>query len=136
MQFLPCSYERGAKRVVGIEIVEEAIVDAKKNAQINGITNAEFFAADAADTLKIVEKCGGYTDIIIVDPPRKGLGEEAVNAIARLAPKRVVYISCNPETQAKDIVALSALGYKMGDIKPFDMFPRTQHVESVCALTK
>jgi len=128
--------KRGAKRVVGIEIVEEAIVDAKKNAKLNGITNAEFFAADAADTLKIVEKCGGYPDIIIVDPPRKGLGTEAVNAIARLDPKRVVYISCNPETQAKDILALSAFGYKQGDIKPFDMFPRTQHVETVILLSR
>ena len=126
----------GAKRVVGIEIIEEAINDAKKNAKLNGIDNAEFFAADAADTLKIVEKCGGYPDIIIVDPPRKGLGTEAVNEIARLEPKRIVYISCNPETQAKDIVALSELGYKMGDIKPFDMFPRTQHVESVVLLSR
>ncbi len=126
----------GAKRVVGIEIIEDAINDAKRNAELNNITNAEFFAADAAETLKITEKCGGTPDTIIVDPPRKGLGTETIDAILRLGPKKIVYISCNPETQARDMNILSAAGYKMGDIKPFDMFPRTQHVECVVLMTK
>jgi 23S rRNA (uracil1939-C5)-methyltransferase len=124
----------GAKRVVGIEIIEEAIDDAQKNARINNIYNAEFYAADAADTLKILEKCGGTPNTVIVDPPRKGLGVETVNAIAQLSPEKIVYISCNPETQAKDIVSLAEYGYSFNSIQPFDMFPRTQHVETVCCL--
>ena len=126
----------GAKRVIGIEIVEEAIADAKRNAEINGIENAEFFAADAADTLKIIEKCNGTPNIVIVDPPRKGLGEITVNAIARLKPEKIVYISCNPETQSKDVNALKSFGYDYGSIRPFDMFPRTQHVETVVLLSR
>ncbi len=125
----------GAKRVVGIEIVEEAIQDAKRNAQINGIDNAEFFAEDAAETLKIVEKCGGHPDTVIADPPRKGLGDETVDVIAKLSPKKIVYISCNPETQAKDIAAFSEYGYTYDSIHPFDMFPRTQHVETVVLMS-
>ena len=124
----------GAKKVVGIEIVEDAVRDARRNAEINGIENAEFFASDASYTAEIAEKCGGNPDTVIVDPPRKGLGKETVNAIAKLSPRKIVYISCNPETQAQDIAALSEYEYTFNEILPFDMFPRTQHVETVCCL--
>ena len=126
----------GAKMVFGIEIIKEAICDAKRNAEINGIENAEFFAADAAETPKILEKCGGKPNTVIVDPPRKGLGTETVDAIARLSPEKIVYISCNSETQARDIVLLSQFGYTFNTIRPFDMFPRTQHCESVVKLIR
>ncbi len=128
--------EAGAKRVVGIEIVEEAIKDAQRNAVLNGLSNVDFFTADAADTLEIIEKCEGSPNIIIVDPPRKGLGEETVNAVAKLNPEKIVYISCNPETQAKDLLTLKAFGYVFDEIQPFDMFPKTQHVETVVLLTR
>lgn len=126
----------GAKKVLGIEIVKEAIGDAKRNAEINGIENADFFAADAAETLKIIEKCGGRPNTVIVDPPRKGLGSETAGAIARLSPEKIVYVSCNPETQARDAVLLSEFGYTFDTIRPFDMFPRTQHVETVVLMSR
>jgi len=126
----------GAKKVIGVEIVEEAIEDAKRNAEINGIKNAEFYAADAAKTLEIIKKSGNKPDIITVDPPRKGLSDEAINAVITLNPKKVVYVSCNPETLARDIAIFKKHGYIPNNPKPFDMFPRTQHVETVVLLIK
>lgn len=124
------------KRTVGIEIIPEAIEDAKQNAIRNKIPNADFYAADAANTWEILQKAcpDRLPNIVAVDPPRKGLSEETVAMLRRLAPEKIVYISCNPATQARDLQRLPE--YKAGNITPFDMFPRTAHVESVVLLSR
>lgn len=126
----------GAKKVVGIEYVPEAIEDAKINAALNGIENTEFFAGDMKDVLNegfIAEH--GTPDVIITDPPRAGMHPDVVNVILSAAPKRIVYVSCNPATQARDIALLDQ-GYRVVAVQPVDMFPHTQHVEVVTALEK
>ena len=126
---------RKVKELIGIEVVEAAIEDAKENARINGIENAKFFAADAAQTLKIIASLPNKPTAVIVDPPRKGLSADAVAALKEIAPEKIVYISCNPSTQARDL-ALLADCYAPGEVTPYDMFPRTGHVESVVCLTR
>ena len=126
----------GAKKVVGIEYVPEAIEDAKINAALNGIENTEFFAGDMKDVLNegfITEH--GTPEVIITDPPRAGMHPDVVNVILSAAPKRIVYVSCNPATQARDIALLDQ-GYRVVEVQPVDMFPHTQHVEVVTALEK
>lgn len=126
----------GAKKVVGIEYVPEAIEDARINAALNGIENTEFFAGDMKDVLNagfIAEH--GTPDVIITDPPRAGMHSDVVNVILSAAPKRIVYVSCNPATQARDIALLDQ-GYRVVAVQPVDMFPHTQHVEVVTALEK
>lgn len=126
----------GAKKVVGIEYVPEAIEDAKINAALNGIENTEFFAGDMKDVLNegfIAEH--GTPEVIITDPPRAGMHPDVVNVILSAAPKRIVYVSCNPATQARDIALLDQ-GYRVVAVQPVDMFPHTQHVEVVTALEK
>ncbi|MBQ8351960.1 MAG: 23S rRNA (uracil(1939)-C(5))-methyltransferase RlmD [Clostridia bacterium] len=131
----------GVREVIGIEIVESAVACAKQNAARNGIKNASFYCGDAEDTEKLLtaaETARGENvrpDVVILDPPRKGCGEELLAYIARLAPKRIVYISCNPDTLARDCVTLTASGYQMGEVTPVDLFPCTGHVESVVCLT-
>ena len=125
-----------AKRVVGIEYVPEAIEDAKVNAAGNGISNCEFFAGDMKDVLTadfIAEH--GRPDVIIVDPPRAGMHPDVVKTILAAAPKRIVYVSCNPATQARDMEMMSA-DYRITDVQPVDMFPHTYHVENVCRLER
>ena len=123
-----------AKQVIGIEYVPEAIEDAKINSQINHIKNTLFFAGDMKDILNdaFVRKYG-RPDVIITDPPRAGMHEDVVNVILNAAPKRIVYVSCNPATQARDLALLDAK-YKVAKVQPVDMFPHTQHVENVVAL--
>ena len=126
----------GVKKVVGIEYVPEAIEDAKVNAGVNGIENTEFFAGDMKDVLNagfIAEH--GKPDVIITDPPRAGMHADVVNVILEAAPKRIVYVSCNPATQARDIALLDQ-GYRVTAVQPVDMFPHTQHVEVVTVLEK
>ena len=126
----------GVKKVVGIEYVPEAIQDAKVNADVNGIGNTEFFAGDMKDVLNagfIAEH--GVPDVIVTDPPRAGMHPDVVDVILAAAPKRIVYVSCNPATQARDIALLDQ-GYSVKTVQPVDMFPHTQHVEVVTVLEK
>jgi len=125
-----------AKKVVGIEYVPEAIEDAKINSQVNGIENTLFFAGDMKDILTddfIAEH--GRPDVIITDPPRAGMHPDVVNTILNAAPERIVYVSCNPATQARDLQLMDEQ-YKVAEVQPVDMFPHTPHVENVVLLIK
>ena len=127
---------RRARRVIGIEYVPEAIEDAKTNAAANGIDNCRFFAGDMKDVLNeafIAEH--GRPDVIILDPPRAGIHPDVARVILAAAPERIVYVSCNPASQARDL-ALLAEKYRITAVQPVDMFPHTQHVENVCALER
>lgn len=125
---------RKAKQVIGIEYVPEAIEDARINAKINGLDNTMFFAGDMKDILTnaFIAKYG-RPDVIITDPPRAGMHEDVVNVILNAEPKRIVYVSCNPATQARDLQLLDAK-YRVTKVQPVDMFPHTQHVENVVQL--
>lgn len=127
---------REAGEVIGIEYVPEAIEDAKVNSALNGITNTKFFAGDMKDILteEFVRE-HGRPDIIITDPPRAGMHADVIKVILQAAPERIVYVSCNPATQARDL-ALLDVDYKVVRIQPVDMFPHTQHVENVVLLVK
>lgn len=125
-----------AKQLIGVEIVPEAVEDARLNARENGIGNARFITADAAQAATQLEKEGIRPDVVILDPPRKGCDEALVETVARMAPSRVVYVSCDPATLSRDLKRFAALGYKTVSVTPVDMFPRTHHVECVCLLTK
>ena len=127
---------RQARQVIGIEYVPEAIEDAKVNSEINGITNTLFYAGDMKDILDddFIAK-HGRPDIIITDPPRAGMHPDVVKTILRAAPERIVYVSCNPATQARDLQVLDEQ-YKVMVVQPVDMFPHTPHVENVILLTK
>lgn len=125
---------RDAKKVVGIEYVEAAIEDAKVNSQINGIANTEFYAGDMAKVLTpVFVAAHGAPDIVITDPPRNGMHPDVVEQLLLMDPKRIVYVSCNPATQARDLTLLSEK-YEVKKIQPVDMFPHTQHVENVVLL--
>ncbi len=122
------------RRVVGIEYVEEAIADAKDNALRNGFSNAEFYAGDMAKVLTAdFIREHGRPDVVVVDPPRAGMHETVVQQLLITAPQRIVYVSCNPATQARDLALLSEK-YRIARIQPVDMFPHTQHVENVAEL--
>ncbi len=131
-----------AGEVIGIEIVESAVECATFNAEINHIFNASFYAGDASDTKRILEpaeRARGekiMPDIVILDPPRGGTTEELINHIVSLNPTRIVYISCNPATLARDIVGFNKCGYYCDSVTPFDLFPMTGHVESVVCLSR
>lgn len=124
------------KKLIGVEIIEDAVRDAENNAAENGIDNAEFICSDAASAAKMLAKKKLNPNVVIVDPPRKGCGEELVNTIAQMNPERVVYVSCDPATLARDLKYFDGLGYKTQEITPVDMFPRTAHVESVALLSR
>lgn len=132
---IACFVARNARHVVGIEYVPEAIDDAKINAGINGLDNTEFYAGDMKNVLTsdfIAEH--GHPDVMIVDPPRAGMHDDVVKVILEAEPKRIVYVSCNPATQARDLALLHEK-YDIEAVQPVDMFPHTQHVENVAALT-
>jgi len=124
------------KQLVGVEIVEDAVNDAKANAEANEINNARFICADAPTAAEQLRKEGTAPDVVILDPPRKGCGEELVKTIRKMNPKRVVYVSCDPATLARDLKYFSENGYITHEVTPCDMFPRTAHCESVALLTK
>ena len=125
---------RQAKRVVGVEYVEQAVLDARVNSDINGVTNTEFFAGDMKDMLtEAFTNHHGHPDVIITDPPRAGMHEDVVKRLVELRAPRVVYISCNPATQARDLELLDEV-YKVTRVQPVDMFPHTHHVENVVLL--
>ena len=123
------------KELIGVEIVESAIEDAKENAKINGIKNSRFICADASTAAEKLRQEGVKPDAVILDPPRKGCGEELVKTISKMSPKRVVYVSCDPATLARDIKFFEQAGYTTQKITPCDMFSRTAHVETVCLMS-
>uniref|UniRef100_UPI0032166794 23S rRNA (uracil(1939)-C(5))-methyltransferase RlmD n=1 Tax=uncultured Draconibacterium sp. TaxID=1573823 RepID=UPI0032166794 len=127
---------KSAGKVVGIEYVPEAIEDAKVNSELNNITNTSFFAGDMKDVLdEAFVKEHGAPEVIITDPPRAGMHADVINTILKIAPDKIVYVSCNPATQARDIAILDEF-YQIEKICPVDMFPHTHHVENVVLLTK
>ena len=125
-----------AKNVFGIEIVPSAIRDAKINAKENKIANANFILGDAAKELPNLLGAGVKPDVIVLDPPRAGCEVRVLEAIASVKPKRIVYVSCNPATLARDLVVLTKAKYKITKVQPVDMFPQTSHVESVCLMSR
>lgn len=125
-----------AKEVIGVEIISQAVDNAKENAKENGIHNARFFCKDAAEAAKQLKKEGMQPDVVILDPPRKGCGEKLVQTVVGMNPKRIVYVSCDPATMARDLKWFDALGYSAQTAQPVDMFPRTKCVETVVLLSK
>ncbi len=123
-------------QLVGIEIIPAAVENAKENAALNGMTNARFYCGDASDAARILERKHLHADAVVVDPPRKGLSEAVISYLQTLAPDRIVYISCDADTLARDLVRFADVGYHTDSVQPVDMFSRTGHVECVCCLTK
>jgi 23S rRNA (uracil1939-C5)-methyltransferase len=132
-----------AKKVYGVEIIPQAIEDAKNNAKINDIENAEFFVGKAEEVLpeyyERYEKEHGekaYADVIVVDPPRKGCDETLLQTMIQMRPERIVYVSCDSATLARDLKILCENGYELKKVRPVDQFPMTTHVESACLLER
>ncbi len=123
-----------AKQVVGVELNRDAVRDAIGNARHNDVKNARFFAADATQWITEAAAAGQRADVIFMDPPREGSTPQFIESVARMAPKRVVYVSCNPETMARDLALLTAKGYRAEGFTPVDLFPQTAHCETVCLL--
>lgn len=130
------SMANSVKELVGVEIIPEAIEDAKANAQLNNITNARFICGDASVAAEELKNEGIKPDTVILDPPRKGCAEELLKTVSQINPQKIVYVSCDPATLARDCARLLDLGYKVNEVTPVDMFPRTHHVESVALLDK
>lgn len=125
-----------AKKVYGVEIVPQAIQDAKKNAKLNDMDNTEFIVGQAEEVMPAWKENGLKPDVIVVDPPRKGCDEALLHAMVEMNPKRIVYVSCNPSTFARDLVILTEGGYKLNKVQPVDMFPQTSHVECVALMSR
>ena len=119
-----------------MEVVPQAVEDARDNAKRNGIENAEFFCGDAGAAALELEKQGIQADVVVVDPPRKGLNADTIEALARFAPRRIVYVSCDPATLARDVALLKERGYTLKNAMAADLFPRCSHVESIVTLIK
>lgn len=125
------------QKVIGVEIVPEAIEDAKHNAKLNGMENVDFYCGKAEEVIPRLYKEEGITaDVVVVDPPRKGCDEKLLETIVKIAPKKVVYVSCDPATLARDVKYLSENGFEVGQVQPVDMFPHTTHVETIVLLQK
>ncbi len=127
---------RRAGRVIGVEVNPDAVRDAISNARRNGVKNSYFIREDAGEFLTRMAQEGRHADVVFMDPPRAGSTPRFLSSLAALAPDRIVYISCNPETLARDLRLLDGHGYRVRHIQPVDMFPHTSHVEVVCLLTK
>ncbi len=125
-----------AKNVIGVELNPDAVRDAIDNAKRNTIENARFYGGDAGEFMQAFAENGETADVVFMDPPRAGSDRKFLSSLVKLAPERVVYISCNPETQARDLEYLTKNGYKVSRIRPVDMFPHTNHIESVACLTR
>lgn len=124
------------KKLIGVEIIEDAVNDAYKNAEINGIKNAEFICGDAKFAAEKLKNDGINPDVIIVDPPRKGLDSELINTISLMSPEKIVYVSCDSETLARDLKLFYEKNYSVKEITPVDLFSRTPHIENVALLEK
>ena len=125
-----------AGKVIGVEVIPQAVEDARDNARRNGIENAEFFCGDAGQAALELEKQGVKADVVIVDPPRKGLNADTIEALHRFAPRRIVYVSCDPATLGRDIALLKERGYRVKNAMAADLFPRCAHVESIVCLSR
>ena len=127
---------KAAGKVIGVEVVEQAVRDARENALRNGIENAEFFCGDAGKAALELEAKGIRADVIVVDPPRKGLNADTIEALDRMSPRRIVYVSCDPATLARDVALLKERGYHLTSAQAADLFPRCSHVETIVCLSK
>ena len=127
---------KAAGKVIGVEVILQAVEDARDNAKRNGIENAEFFCGDAGQAALDLEAKGIRADVVVVDPPRKGLNADAIEALARFAPRRIVYVSCDPATLARDVALLKEKGYQLKNAMAADLFPRCAHVETVVLLSR
>lgn len=127
---------RQAREAIGIEWIEEAVRDARANAEHNGITNVRFIAGDASREMPKLVRDGVRVDVVVLDPPRKGCDEPVLEAAAAAGPHRIVYVSCNPASLARDLERLHALGYRTVEVQPVDMFPHTAHIECCALLVK
>ena len=125
-----------AGKVIGVEVIPQAVEDAKDNARRNGIENAEFFCGDAGQAALALERNGVRPDVVVVDPPRKGLNADTIEALSRMAPRRIVYVSCDPATLARDVALLKQRGYQLSSATAADLFPRCAHVESIVCLSR
>ena len=127
---------KSAGKVIGVEVIPQAVQDAKDNAVRNGIENAEFFCGDAGQAALELESKGIKADVVVVDPPRKGLNADTIEALSRFAPRRIVYVSCDPATLARDVALLKERGYSVLNATAADLFPRCAHVETIVCLSK
>ena len=127
---------KAAGNVIGVEVIPQAVEDARDNAKRNGIKNAEFFCGDAGEAALALEAKGIKADVVVVDPPRKGLNADAIEALARFAPRRIVYVSCDPATLARDVALLKERGYAVKNAMAADLFPRCAHVESIVCMIR
>ena len=127
---------KSAGKVIGVEVIPQAVQDAKDNAVRNGIENAEFFCGDAGQAALELEAKGIKADVVVVDPPRKGLNADTIEALHRFAPRRIVYVSCDPATLARDVALLKQRGYSVLNATAADLFPRCAHVESIVCLVR
>ena len=125
-----------ARKVYGIEIVQPAILDARKNARDNHVKNAEFIVGDATAVMPALYKQGIRPDVVVVDPPRAGCTETVLRTFANMKPQRIIYVSCNPATLARDLAILKDLGYAAQEVQPVDLFPQTSHVETITLLLR
>ncbi len=130
------SMAASAREVVGVEVNRDAVHDARENAIRNGIQNATFHAADAGHFMREAAAVGEHFDVVVTDPPRAGCSRAFLESLLTLSPAKIVYVSCNPETLARDLYTLTRGGYKVRCIRPVDMFPWTEHIETVCLLSK
>ncbi len=130
------SLAKQVKHVYGVEVIAAAVEDAKKNAKRNGLTNVTYLAAAAETAMTQWSQEGVKPNVLIVDPPRKGLTESFIQASAAMAPEKITYISCNPATMARDIKHYQELGYQLTKVQPVDLFPQTHHVEVVGLLVR
>ena len=125
-----------AGKVIGVEVIPQAVEDARDNALRNGIENAEFFCGDAGQAALELERQGVHPDVVVVDPPRKGLNADTIEALYRMSPRRIVYVSCDPATLARDVALLKPHGYTLQTVTAADLFPRCAHVETVVLMSR
>ena len=128
--------KHGAGNVIGVEVNRDAVRDAIANAKSSGVKNARFYCADAGEFMVELAREGEKINTVLMDPPRAGSDEAFLSSVCKLAPERVVYISCNPETQARDLRYMVSHGWKVTFIQPVDMFPHTNHIETVVTMTR
>ena len=127
---------KAAGKVIGVEVVPQAVEDARENAKRNGISNAEFFCGDAGQAALELEAQGIRPDVVIVDPPRKGLNADCIEALSKMSPRRIVYVSCDPATLGRDVALLKQRGYRLVNAMACDLFPRCAHIESIVCLCR